>query len=65
MIPQPHHESFAEISFKAIVGICTPLVAALTSFQENIEWGLRITSLIVGVLVGVATLISMIRKLKK
>lgn len=65
MIPQPHHESFAEITLKAIVGICTPLVAALTSFQENIEWGLRITSLIIGVLVGVATLISMIRKLRK
>lgn len=59
-----HHDTFPELILKAFVGISTPLLAALTSYQENIEWGLRITSLVIGVLVGVVTLISMIRKMK-
>jgi hypothetical protein len=47
---------------KALVGTVTPIVGVVTSFQEQIEWHLRIASLIVGLLVGIASLVSLIRK---
>ena len=37
----------------------------VTSFQEQIEWHLRIASLVVGLAVGVLSLIAMIRKLRR
>ena len=33
---------------KAIVGIASPVVGVITSFQEQIEWHLRVASLLVG-----------------
>ena len=48
---------------KAIVGIASPVVGVITSFQEQIEWHLRIASLLVGLAVGVMSLVSMFRKL--
>ena len=33
---------------KAIVGIASPVVGVVTSFQEQIEWHLRVASLCVG-----------------
>ena len=50
---------------KAIVGIASPVVGVLTSFQEQIEWHLRLASLLVGLLVGVLSVIGMWRKLRK
>ena len=50
---------------KAIVGIASPVVGVITSFQEQIEWHLRIASLFVGLLVGVLSVIGMWRKLRK
>jgi len=47
---------------KAIVGIASPVVGVITSFQEQVEWHLRIASLIVGLTVGVMSLVAMIRK---
>ncbi len=35
----------------------------ITSFQEQIEWHLRVASLVVGLLVGLLSLISLARKL--
>ena len=32
----------------ATVGIASPVVGVITSFQEQIEWTLRVASLIVG-----------------
>ena len=48
---------------KAIVGIASPVVGVITSFQEQIEWHLRIASLVVGLAVGIMSLVSMARKL--
>jgi len=50
---------------KAIVGTVSPLLGLVTSYQEQIEWHLRVTSLLVGLLVGILSLVSMIRKLRR
>ena len=54
-----------DYTFKAIVGIASPVVGVLTSFQEQVEWHLRIASLLVGLAVGIMSLVSMARKLRR
>jgi hypothetical protein len=51
--------------FKAIVGTASPLLGVITSYQEQIEWHLRAASLLVGLLVGIPSLVSMVRKLRR
>ena len=51
--------------FKAIVGVASPVIGVLTSMQHQIEWTLRVASLLVGLIVGVMSLISMVRKLRQ
>lgn len=53
-----------EFVFKGIVGTASPVIGVITSFQEQIEWHLRIASLVVGLAVGVLSLVAMIRKLR-
>lgn len=43
------------------IGTITPVLGVVTSMQEQVEWGLRVGSLLVGLLVG---LISLFRLLK-
>jgi hypothetical protein len=50
---------------KAIVGIASPVVGVITSFQEQIEWHLRVASLGVGLAVGVMSIISMFKKMRR
>ena len=50
---------------KAILGTTSPLVGLITSFQEQIEWHLRISSLLVGLIVGLLSLVSMVRKMRR
>lgn len=50
---------------KAIVGIASPMLGVLTSFQEQIEWHLRVASLGVGLAVGIMSLVSMFNKLRR
>ena len=50
---------------KGIVGTVSPVLGVITSLQEQIEWGLRVTSLLVGLLVGLISLFSMIRKMRR
>ena len=50
--------------FKAIIGIASPVLGVLTSFQEQIEWHLRVASLLVGLVVGIMSLVSMIKKMR-
>jgi hypothetical protein len=54
-----------EFFLKAIIGTVSPVLGVITSFQEQIEWHLRVTSLVVGLAVGVLSLIAMIRKLRR
>jgi hypothetical protein len=48
--------------FHSTIGTLTPLVAVITSLQENIEYSLRISGLIVGLIVGLASLWRIITK---
>jgi len=48
--------------FHSAVGTLTPLVAVITSLQENIEFWLRISGLVVGLIVGLASLWRIITK---
>jgi len=50
---------------KSIVGIASPVVGVITSLQEQIEWSLRVASLCVGLAVGVMSLVSMFKKLRR
>ena len=50
---------------KAIIGTASPVLGVITSYQEQIEWHLRIVSLLVGLLVGILSLVSMVRKLRR
>ena len=48
----------------ATVGIVFPVLGVITSFQEQIEWTLRMASLIVGLMVGAMYLIAMVKKMR-
>lgn len=50
---------------KAIVGIASPLIGVITSLQEQVEWTLRVASLLVGLIVGIMSLIAMVRKMRE
>jgi hypothetical protein len=49
---------------KAIVGVASPVIGIITSLQEQVEWTLRVASLLVGLIVGIMSLVSMIKKLR-
>ena len=51
--------------YRGLVGTLAPIAGFVTSLQEQIEWHLRIASLLVGLAVGVLSLIAMMRKLRK
>ena len=46
-----------------VAGTVAPALGVITSFQEQLEWGLRMTSLTVGLVVGLLSLFRLIRKL--
>jgi hypothetical protein len=50
---------------KAIVGTISPVLGVITSYQEQIEWHLRAASLLVGLAVGILSLVAMVRKLRR
>lgn len=50
---------------KAVVGIASPVMGVITSFQEQIEWHLRVASLAVGLTVGIMSLIAMVKKMRE
>ena len=50
---------------KALVGMASPLLGLVTSYQEQIEWHLRAASLLVGLAIGIMSLVSMVRKMRR
>jgi hypothetical protein len=52
------HKSIAE----GLVGSAASFLGLVTSLQEQLEYGLRIVSLLIGIVVGIVTLIRMLRK---
>ena len=59
------HPIDIDYMMKAIVGIASPVLGVITSFQEQIEWHLRVGSLVVGLVVGIMSLVSMARKMRR
>jgi hypothetical protein len=50
---------------KGGVGILASLAGVLTSLQENIEYAMRLSSLGIGMIVGILTAISIVKGWKK
>jgi|694.fasta_scaffold128575_2 hypothetical protein len=46
-----------------IAGTVAPALGVVTSFQEQLEWGLRMTSLTIGIIVGLLSLFRLLKKL--
>ena len=44
-----------------VVGTVAPALGLITSFQEQLEWGLRMTSLGIGIIVGLLSLWKLIK----
>jgi hypothetical protein len=57
-------ESKSGLFTKGIVGTATPILAVLTSFQEQVEWYLRVAGLIGALIVSILTIVSLLRKKK-
>ena len=57
----PVHSPF-ERAFDAVVGIAAPALGVITSLQEQVEYALRICSLLLGISVGA---VALYRSLKK
>ena len=49
--------------FHSVIGTFAPILGVITSLQEQIEYGLRISGLVVGLIVGLLSLWQIIRKL--
>lgn len=45
------------------IGTIAPILGVITSFQEQIEYWLRVSSLVVGVIVGLLSMWQLIKKL--
>lgn len=55
----------APLVLKGMVGAFMPVFGVITSMQDQILWWLRVASLLVGLLVGIATLISIALKWRR
>jgi hypothetical protein len=45
-----------------VAGTVAPALGVITSFQEQVEWGLRMTSLTIGIVVGLLSLFKLLKK---
>lgn len=61
-----HDENLTVLSKLAmgVSGMTLNALAVITSMQEQIEWGFRIFSLVVGITVGLLTVWSLLHKKK-
>lgn len=50
---------------KGLVGFSSSGLALLTSMQEQVKWWLQCASLVVGLVVGILTVISLVRGMMK
>ena len=48
----------------SIIGVAAPMLGFITSVQENIEYGLRIFSLLIGIVIGAISLYRLLNKPK-
>ena len=53
-----------ERTIESIVGIAAPTLGFITSVQENVEYGLRIFSLLIGIVIGAISLYRLLKEPK-
>jgi hypothetical protein len=44
--------------------VASPVIGVITSMQEQVEWTLRVASLVLGLIVGIMSLVSMVKKMR-
>lgn len=57
----PEHSPF-ERALDAVIGVAAPALGVITSLQEQVEYALRVCSLLVGIAVGCVALYRSLRK---
>lgn len=65
LVSRVRHPIDIDYVTKAFVGIASPLLGVITSLQEQVEWTLRVASLVVGLVVGIMSLVSMVKKMRR
>jgi hypothetical protein len=58
-------QDIAHTLSNGIIGTATTVLGVLTSFQEDLEFWLRVLSLLVGLSIGVVTLWNLIKAARK
>lgn len=51
-------------TIESIIGVAAPTFGFITSIQENVEYGLRIFSLLIGIAIGAISLYRLLKKPK-
>jgi len=59
------HDTHTHTIINAMTGIAGSVFAVLTTFQEQVEWWIRITGGMLGILVALISLLSLICKFIK
>lgn len=59
------HSHIVQDILLTVSGIAAPILGLIASWQEQLEYGLRITSLLVGIGVGVLTCCSLLAKMRR
>ena len=52
----------ARDALHGIIGSVVPVLGLVTSLQEQIEWGMRITSLGIGIIVGLISAYQLLKR---
>jgi hypothetical protein len=50
---------------RGFTGVVAPILAIVTSFQTELEWWLRVTALVAGILVSLLSIVSLLKNLRK
>ena len=60
-----HEHSLAHTLCNGILGMAASFLAVITSFQEQLEYSVRMTGALIGCVVGAITLYNLLNKKKK
>lgn len=59
-----HEHSHFYNLVNGLVGVIASLLGVISTFQEQLEYGIRITGGIIGILIGLVTLYNFVKKRK-
>jgi succinate-acetate transporter protein len=60
----PIHDTMS-IATNGIVGVLSSVFAVLTTFQEQLEWGVRVTGGFLGIIVAGITIYNLLKNKKR